>query len=123
MTLMMGNRMDYEAFAASWQDGWNSHNLDRIMKHYRHDIVFRSQKAVPTVGHGEIHGREALEEYWSRALIRQPDLQFTVENLFEGYEMMVITYRNHRDVLAAETLYFDAAGLVFQASACHCNTA
>lgn len=33
--------------------------------------------------------------------------------------MMVITYENHRGVLAAETLYFGADGLVTQAAACH----
>ena len=30
-----------------------------------------------------------------------------------------ITYPNHRGVLAAETLIFDADGMVVQASACH----
>jgi len=30
----------------------------------------------------------------------------------------MILYRNHRGVLATETLYFDADGRVFQAAAC-----
>ena len=37
----------------------------------------------------------------------------------EGHEMLVISYLNHHDVLASETLYFDKKGLVFQAVACH----
>lgn len=33
--------------------------------------------------------------------------------------MLVITYTNHRAVLAAETLYFDDDGMVYKAAACH----
>ena len=41
-----------------------------------------------------------------------------MEDVFEGHDMMVIAYGNHRGVLAAETLSFDADGLVHQAAAC-----
>lgn len=82
------------------------------MAHYRDDIVFRSRKAVPLNGLGELHGAAALRAYWAAALARQPDLRFVVQDVFDGHEMMVIWYRNHRGVLAAKTLYFDASGLV-----------
>ena len=110
---------DAMTFARDWEAGWNSHDLDAIMAHYREDIVFRSKKALPLVGEGEIRGKRALRAYWAAALARQPDLRFTVDTVFEGYEMLVISYTNHRGILAAETLYFDPAGLVFQAAACH----
>ena len=106
-------------FAKAWEDGWNSHDLNTIMEHYREDIVFRSQKAVALVGVGEIHGKAALRAYWAAALARQPDLKFCVQDVFVGHEMMVISYLNHRGVLAAETLYKDAQGNVFLAAACH----
>jgi len=111
--------MDAESFAKDWEDGWNSHDLDRILSHYREDIVFRSRKAVPLVGAGEIIGHEALRAYWQAALEKQPDLKFTIQHVFEGFEMIVISYKNHRDILAVETLYFDEFGRVYQASACH----
>lgn len=111
--------MDSMAFAKAWQSGWNSHDIDRIMGHYRDDIIFRSRKAIALVGSGEIIGKSALRAYWTAALERQPDLKFTVQDVFEGHQMLVISYLNHRRVLAAETLHFDADGLVFQASACH----
>ena len=111
--------MDAKAFATEWEAGWNSHNLDRILSHYRDDIVFRSRKAIPLSGSGELKGKAVLRAYWATALERQPDLTFRVQDVFEGHDMMVITYMNHRDVLAAETLYFDADGSVFQAAACH----
>ncbi len=111
--------MDYKSFAQSWEQGWNSHDLDLIMAHYHDDIVFRSRKAVPLVGKGEISGKKALRDYWSVALERQPDLRFDIQDVFEGHEMLVISYLNHRGILAAETLYFDDDGLVSQAAACH----
>jgi len=110
---------DPETFAQAWERGWNSHDLDVILSHYRGDIVFRSRKAVPLTGRGEVHGRAALRAYWAAALDRQPDLRFAVRDVFAGHEMMVITYTNHRGFLAAETLWFDADGMVWQAAACH----
>jgi ketosteroid isomerase-like protein len=119
LTFENGLDMDCKAFAISWEKGWNSHNLDEIMVHYRDDIVFRSLKAIPLVGDGEIRGKKALREYWAAALKRQQDLKFTLQDVFEGHEMMVISYLNHKGILATETLYFDADGMVFQAAACH----
>lgn len=111
--------LDGRAFAEEWERGWNSHDLDTIMSHYRFDIVFRSRKAIQLVGSGEICGKDELRKYWAAALQRQPDLRFKVQDVFEGHEMLVISYLNHRGVLATETLYFDLDGLVYQAAACH----
>ena len=111
--------MDFDAFAIEWEAAWNSHSLDRILAHYSNDIVFRSHKAMRLVGTGELHGRDALRDYWARALKAQPNLSFVVVDVLHGYGMMVITYRNHNDVLAAETLRFGPDGLVVEASACH----
>ncbi|MEL6451582.1 MAG: nuclear transport factor 2 family protein [Pseudomonadota bacterium] len=111
--------MDYTAFAEAWEAAWNSHDLDRILAHYSEDVVFRSQKAMRLVGSGELHGKLALRDYWSRALAAQPDLSFVVVDVLHAHGMLVITYRNHRDVLAAETLRFGPDGLVVEGSACH----
>lgn len=111
--------MNGNAFAKAWEQGWNSHDLDVIMSHYRNDIQFRSKKAIPIVGTGTIQGKQALRSYWAAALERQPDLKFSVQDVFEGHDMLVISYLNQRSILATETLYFDAEGLVFQAAACH----
>ncbi len=106
--------MDALAFAKAWEDGWNSHDLDVIMSHYHDEIVFRSRKAIQLVGTGEIHGKRALREYWAAALARQPDLKFSVQDVFEGHEMLVVSYTNHKGVLATETLYFDDSGRVIK---------
>ena len=89
------------------------------MAHYHDDIVFRSAKAHALVGQGTLHGKAELRAYWAKALVKQPDLKFTVIDVFAGHEMLVLTYRNHNNVLAAETLRFAADGLVVEAAACH----
>ena len=110
---------DPQAFAETWESDWNSHDLDRILSHYSSSIVFRSLKAIPLVGAGEIIGKENLRIYWQQALLKQPDLRFTVEQFYLGHQMMQIAYRNHKGVNAIETLEFDDDGLVVRASACH----
>lgn len=111
--------MDFDAFAEAWEAAWNSHDLDRILAHYSEDVIFRSHKAMRLVGQGELYGKAALRDYWARALAAQPDLSFVVVDVLHGHGMLVITYRNQRDVFAAETLRFGANGLVVEASACH----
>lgn len=111
--------MDYTAFAIEWEAAWNSHSLDRILAHYSEDVIFRSQKAMRLVGSGELVGKPALRAYWAAALAKQPDLSFVVVDVLHGYGMIVITYRNQHNVLAAETLRFGSDGMVVEASACH----
>lgn len=111
--------IDPAAFADDWQAAWNAHDLDRILAHYAGDVVFRSRKAIPLTGGAVIRGREALRAYWAAALARQPDLHFTVLDVFHGPDMIVLTYQNHHGTRAAETLRFGAGGLVIEGSACH----
>ena len=106
-------------FAQDWQDGWNSHDLNRILAHYHKDVVFRSLKAQALVGRGELMGRHELRRYWAKALERQHDLKFQVQEVFQGYQMMTLSYRNQNNIFATETVYFNAEGLVFRAAACH----
>lgn len=112
-----------EDFACDWESAWNSHDIDRILEHYSSDIVFRSRKAIPILGKGELQGKSELHRYWAKALAKQPDLRFEVQSIYFGHDMMVIAYRNHKGVEAAETLHFDQDGLVIQASACHADGA
>ncbi|MEM9589998.1 MAG: nuclear transport factor 2 family protein [Pseudomonadota bacterium] len=119
LTYKVIRMLDANQFARVWEAGWNSHDLDRIMAHYRDDVVFRSLKALATVGEGELHGARALRAYWTKALERQPDLRFEVLDTFKGHAMNVLLYENQIGTRATETLFFDAEGRVFQAADCH----
>lgn len=114
--------MDCVGFAKEWEESWNSHDLTRIMRHYQDDIVFRSRKALPLIGTGEVCGKEKLTAYWAVALEHQPDLRFAIQDVFESHDMMTVTYTNHRGVLATETFFFDSDGMVYQTAACHRST-
>lgn len=119
MTTPSFDPADATAFAQDWAAAWNSHDLDRILAHYAPDIVFRSRKAIPLTGAGEVRGLPALRAYWAAALDRQPDLRFELVSVFAGHEMVVIVYRNHAGVTAVETLRFGPDGLVVEAAASH----
>ncbi len=111
--------MNAADFASEWEAAWNSHDLDRIMAHYSSVIVFRSRKAIALTGSGELVGKADLRAYWEKALERQPDLAFRVTQVFAGHQMLTLTYKNHKGVHAAETLWFGEDGLVTHAAACH----
>ena len=93
-SMTITHTLDPWQFAQDWQDGWNSHDLDRIMAHYHEEVVFRSAKAQALVGKGELTGHDALRGYWAEALKRQPDLKFQVQDVFRGHEMIVLGYSN-----------------------------
>ncbi len=69
------------------------------------------REIVPESG-GVIRGIDALRSYWTLGLERIPDLHFDLVNVLATSDGVTILYRNHRDVLVAETLLFDAEDLV-----------
>lgn len=111
---------DPAEFAQEWQAAWNAHNLPRTLSHYTDSVVFRSRQAMALFGTEELRGKSALRDYWSMALERQPDLRFHLRDAFQGHDTLVLTYENHRGVLAAETLSF-TVDLAWQASACRAS--
>lgn len=102
-----------QRFAEEWVAGWNSHDLDRIMKHYADDVVFRSPVAARILpgSDGTIRGKEALRAYWTEGLRHLPDLHFEVVGVYAGIDSVMINYRNQAGQLVGEVLIFDG-GLV-----------
>ena len=107
------DQRDATDFAARWERAWNAHDLDALLAHFAPDVVFASPVAAQLLpdGDGVIRGRDALRDYWSRALGLIPDLRFTVEGVYAGIDAIVINYRNHAGNLVCEFLTF-ADGLV-----------
>ncbi|MDM7831862.1 nuclear transport factor 2 family protein [Cellulomonas edaphi] len=102
-------------FAAAWVAAWNAHDLEAVLSHFREDVVFTSPVAtrvVPDSG-GVIRGKGALRAYWTRGLELIPDLRFSVERVFAGVDVLVISYRNQRGALVDEVLVF-RDGLVIE---------
>jgi len=98
---------DAERFAAEWAAAWNSHDIERIMAHYRDDVTFVSPVAGWLLGNPVVQGKEALRAYFSIGLEKLPNLRFDVTGVQFGIDTVVITYRNERGQVVSEVLTFD----------------
>ncbi len=106
-------------FAADWIDAWNSHDMARILAHYRDDFVMSSPKIAQIAGEpsGVLRGKTAIAAYWTKALARVPDLHFELIAVFAGVDRLVIHFVGAGGRLAAESFVFDADGLVIESAA------
>lgn len=103
-----------ERFAADWYASWNAHDLDRILSHYREDVVFTSP-FIADLGFspdGRLVGREKLRAYFSAGLERFPDLRFEPIALLTGSDSVVLHYRSVEGRPSAEMMVLDSEGLV-----------
>ena len=107
------------AFAEEWIAAWNSHDLDRVLSHYSGDFEMSSPFIVQLEGEptGRLKGRARVGAYWRRALERFPDLKFTLLEVHEGANSVVIRYSNQAGRIACEVFEFDGSGLVSRAAA------
>lgn len=105
--------MDNQAarrFAKEWADGWNSHDLERVLSHFSEEVVFSSPAAVRLVdgSNGEIRGKSSLRSYWTEGLRRIPDLRFEILGVYVGVNTVVINYQNQGGGFVTETLIFES---------------
>jgi steroid delta-isomerase len=64
--------------AEAWIAAWNRRDIDAVIAEFAPDAVFRSPKAIQFAGESILHGRDAIASYWSSALARVNQLQFTL---------------------------------------------
>lgn len=113
--------IDLSQFALDWVDAWNRRDLDAVLEHYADDVEFISPTAarvVPSSG-GIIRGKAALRSYWELALPLNPHLHFDLVDALSTVDGVCIVYRNDRRQFVAETLLFDAGGLVHRGVAAY----
>jgi predicted ester cyclase len=102
-------------FAQEWVDGWNSHNLDRILAHYDENVCLVSPVALRLLnnGNGVVQGKGALQEYFRRGLEAFPNLHFDLIDVLWGMETIVLYYANQeRGTKTAEVMLLTPAGRV-----------
>lgn len=107
-------------FAHQWIEAWNARGLERVLTHCAGDIVFSSPTAtrvVPDSG-GTVRGKDALRNYWTLALQRNPDLHFELVGVYAGVDTIVLHYQNQLGSLVNEVLTF-RDGLVVVGHATH----
>jgi len=62
-----------------WINAWNKHDLKTVLSMYSDDIEFSSPKikaVFPDRTKPKITNKKDLEDYWSKALIKYPNLHF-----------------------------------------------
>src|SRR3954468_830014 len=101
-----------ERFAQDWIAAWNAHDLVSILAHYAENIVFHSPRIAAVLGTSQssVRGKDALRDYWSRALAATAELKFDLTSVLVGSDALTILYRNHRGEDVAETVLFEAGG-------------
>lgn len=57
-----------EAFARDWIAAWNRSDVEAVLAHYADDVVFVSPLAATVTGNPEVHGKDELRAYWTKAL-------------------------------------------------------
>ena len=107
-----------EHFAGEWIAAWNSHDLERILGHYRDDFVMSSPRIAAIAGEpsGVLRGKAAIGAYWARAIAALPDLHFTLVATFVGADSVALHYEGVRGA-AIEVFFFDDTGQVSRAAA------
>ena len=108
-----------KAFALEWLEAWNSHDLPRILSHYRDDFEMSSPLIIERgkSADGVLRGKVAIADYWKIGLAAQPPLRFELIEVFRGAEMICLLYRSvTRNRRVIEWFRFDDAGLVTHAA-------
>ncbi|HEY6618484.1 MAG TPA: nuclear transport factor 2 family protein [Steroidobacteraceae bacterium] len=107
-------------FAAEWIGAWNSHDLERILSHYRDDFEMSSpliveRMAVPS---GTLKGKDAIRPYWKIGMAANPALHFKLQDVLVGIDTIAICYRNvSANRMVAEILEFDEQRRVVRGAA------
>jgi ketosteroid isomerase-like protein len=97
-------------FAIEWIEGWNSHDLDRIMSHYSDDFEMTSPLIIQLKldESGTLKGKNAVRDYWQKGLSMSPELHFELIDVFTGVNSLTLYYRRHTGKTAAEVLFMAA---------------
>ncbi|MEO8074762.1 MAG: nuclear transport factor 2 family protein [Acidobacteriota bacterium] len=111
-------------FAEEWAASWNELAVERVLAHFHDQVVFTSPTALTVVGIATVRGKQALRDYWNRAVARVSSLRFVVERVLwdAGTRELAIIYDAEiagRRMRVSENLTFGADGLVISAEVFH----
>jgi limonene-1,2-epoxide hydrolase len=111
------NRDEAIEYAHRWADAWNRLDVEAVLEHFDQEVAFSSPKALEAVGLPTVHGKDALRDYWTKALQPVTSLRFTIVRVVwdpHTSELAIIYDRqvNGRPDRAAEILRFGLTGRV-----------
>lgn len=109
--------------AERWFHAWNARDVGQILALYASDARHTSSR-VRTLGGSDdtLHGRDAIGDYFRRALERSPALRFAPVSVSTGPRTVVIEYQAHRSGAVESTvelLELNAEGLIVHSRVYH----
>ncbi|MCT2409776.1 nuclear transport factor 2 family protein [Chryseobacterium antibioticum] len=106
--------MNHQKFAEEWINAWNSHDLEDILSHYAENIEVTTPMITLATGGKEstLKGKEAVREYWKKALNKFPDLHFELIKSTAGVDSVALFYKSIMDKYAVEVMFFDDEGKI-----------
>jgi len=111
------------AFGRDWIAAWNAHDVERILSHYREDVLFTSPFAARAgAPEGVLRGLPALRSYFERALAAYRDLHFEPIAVLSGVDSVALHYRSVEGRDAIEVMQLDQRRRVYRVAA-HYTTA
>jgi hypothetical protein len=113
--------MEAQKFANAWIESWNSHKLDDILNHYSEDIEITTPmiKLAAGIESGSLKGKEAVANYWGKALNKIPDLHFELITVTEGVNSIALYYKSIMNKMAIEVMFFNEEGKVNKMFTCY----
>lgn len=117
-------REEVRVFAAEWTAAWNELAVERVLARFDEHVSFTSPTARTVVGVSTVLGKQALRDYWSKAVAQIGSLQFMVDRVLwdPGTREMAIVYISEIDgrrKRVSEQLTFSPDGLVVSAEVFH----
>src|SRR5215471_1042472 len=70
-----------QAFAEEWASDWNKLAVERVLAHFDDRVAFTSPTAAAVVGVRTVSGKQALRDYWNKAVARVESLRFIVDRV------------------------------------------
>ena len=113
-----------QAFAEQWASDWNKLAIERVLVHFDDRVAFTSPTAAAVVGVPTVSGKQALREYWNKAVARVGSLRFIVDRVLwdeAGRELAIIYTADigGRKRRVSENLTFGVDGRVVSAEVFH----
>lgn len=104
-------------FAHEWVEAWNSHDLARVLAHYTDDFEM-SSPVMTQMGlseTGTLKGKQQVGDYWQKALVKFPELNFKLIEVLSSVNTVIIYYHTINNKLSGEFFMFNEDGKVYKA--------
>ena len=110
------------AFAKSWVDAWNAHDIEIILSFYSEDVTIESPMAIRLYpkSSGIVAGKSEVRKYWTIGLESSPDLRFEiVELLISVNSLALYLFNTSSNKKSVEVMSFNSEQKVDTVTVCY----